>query len=163
VGEEVRMTYRAITVLIKAQIETVSNVGMVYTELQNPKFWDAFYSKFKPTTGEELVRAWEIDRLGFKDEVTFLCGVGYSPTRDRTHRIQVRAHASFQEKESHDNDFQNMVELVVEALHDDPLLSGALLKPLTSVDVSVGRRMFGPVFCHYAELDFELTERVASS
>jgi len=153
-------TYLSILADVKAKIESVTDVGMVYDYYRWNNDLGAFIAlfSFTPTGGSKQIRGWEITRVSVREHQD---GAFF-----RHHDFQVEGYMSLSDADASDKTFQVLVDDVCAAFRtaadgptwyylngDDPRLSPAQVEV---IDV----RMFGNVLCHHARIRVSVTERI---
>lgn len=153
------MSEATIRAQIKAELESVSNIGLVHDYDRLTTTWDELLARFKTTiSGSDQIRAWTIQWSGFEPGDPQAMGGAFV----RFHRFVIRGYLGLDDSAATEKTFSALVEDVC-----DELDGSATLHSLatyfdtfwTSVPVCEAR-MFGGTLCHYAEIVLIVGERM---
>jgi len=132
-------------------LRAVSGIGEVHTAQRLSRDWAQFISQF---TKDGVLNGWTISRRAASE--TYLT----NRESERRHSFVIRGFYGVQDDDVQHSEetFQDLVEAVCDAFRADYDLNGACeMHGPIQVRV-VDYRMFGGVFCHYAELEVAAQE-----
>ena len=139
---------------IKTILEAVDDIGIVHDYDRWAKNWDDFLSLFK--TADNKIHGWCFFRKATPAKRDTM------PTIQRTHHFRIKGIYGLSDADASETTFQDIVEAIQDAFDSKYMLNNAA-GVINSGPVQVHlieNRLFGKVLCHYAELDYEVIERV---
>jgi hypothetical protein len=137
---------------IKAVLEGVSGIGSVHEYDRWFADWGKLIELFK--TADNKIIGWMITRrktTATRDTM---------PTIMRDHTFLIRGVYGLKDSAASELVFQDLVEAVQNAFDSAYLLGGNAINSGPMQITLVEIRMFGSVLCHYAELEYPVSERV---
>ena len=142
-------TFKKLLLALERVVSAVDKVGVVHTFERYAADPDTFDSLFRTTVGNrKQIRAWTITRNATSavasqfDKVT------------RTYTYTVRGYMGYEDKTATELEFQELIELVMDALdQQDDLDETAVLYSVGPSQLrTLELRQFGSVLVHYAEI-----------
>jgi len=143
---------RAKIATVMASVDGVENVSQ-YERWTNDR--KTFIARFADDDG--IVNAWSITRVRTVSKRIEM------PFVHREHTFIVRGIMGLKDSDATELTFQARVEDVQDAFESEYLLSGTCLNSGPMQVKIVEPRIFSGVLCHYAELEYPVSERVTYS
>ena len=135
---------------IVTQVESVSNIGVVYDYVRYADTWDKFLELFKTTiSGEEVIRGWTITCISFNETQL---GYGDPGTVQRDYVYQIRGYFGVDDSTASEKAAMIVAEDVVETLRSSVESGSDAEGNLPAALTIFEGRIFGDVLCHYAEI-----------
>ena len=135
---------------IVTQVESVSNIGVVYDYVRYADTWDNFLELFKTTiNGNEVIRGWTVTCISFTETQL---GYGNPGTIQRDCVYKIRGYFGVDDSAASEKTAMIVAEDVVETLRSS-VESGSDAEGNLPAELTVfDGRVFGDVLCHYAEI-----------
>jgi len=149
-------TYALIAEAVKADLETVTDIGVVLNSAPLPPFMEDWAEYIDTLTsvidGQRAVRAWTVGFLGTK-VVSVRRGLGSQKVL-REVRFSIRGYLGRHHPDS-EATFRDLIETIVAVLDADLGLRGTVIEH-APVDVDLPSNadavLLGDVVCHYCEI-----------
>lgn len=161
------MSQADVRAIIKAEMDGVTNIGIVHDYERWAVQWPDFLDKFKTTIGATAqIRGWTIMCRGWRDEVTGFRASKNEANIFREYRFVVRGFMSLNDADETEHTAIALTEAVCNRLntsvqlHDLGRAWGYV--PLCSLSI-FEPRMFGNVLCHYSEIEQVVREHLILS
>lgn len=156
------MAYSDIRNAMADVLRGVSDIGEVHEHARHTVQWEPF---FRRHVSDGRVNTWEITRVGSAQEsVSVQNSAGTLPFFHDTHTILIRGAVGLQESaledEASEAFFQDLVDNVIAAFRVNQLLDNNVILPASLQGETIGHAMYGSVFAHVCELEYQATERV---
>ena len=153
------MSESAIRAQIKTILEAVTNIGKVYDYERWSADWTAFINLFKITvSGVDQIRGWEISRRSVGEKKVVI-GVG-SLAHEDDHLFIIKGYMSVKDASATEKTFNTLIESIKTAFRANPNLNATCERHGRIQAPVIDFRIFGDVFCHYAELNLTVYERL---
>jgi len=150
------MSYAAILAQIKSTLEGVAAVGVVLDYDPHSKDWGEKINFFRHT--DHTINGWSITRIAVPGQRST---ISQPPHEARTHAISMQGLYEISGSGStSEAAFQAIVDAVQEAFRNNHKLGGTCSATSAVSGDAIHNDEFGNVWCHHAELSFEVTENV---
>lgn len=132
---------------IKNILESVANVGKVFTYLRWDEDWKAFFSLFPNNRG------WMITRTGVVENRELTLDLNTC-----IHTFQLIGFMTLKDDRASELEFQNIIESIRNAFRSNPTLNNTALDS-EPIEALIENRIFGSIVVHYAQLTLRVKER----
>jgi hypothetical protein len=141
------MSDATIRALLKASLDSVTDVGKTHDYAQWAVVLTDFMSKFKTTIGgTKQVRGWQIFSRGYTSEKLTFGGFR------RTYEFVINGHLGVNNDDETEKTFATLAETIAAQIDADLFTTDGNKYPRSEkpADVQLGHRIFGSEFCHEA-------------
>lgn len=152
------MDYATLLSQIKTAVESVTDIGQVHDMIRGWKNDNEFRTLFETTiSSKKQIRGWTITRDGIPENSRYATGGQHQIT----HQFVIRGYLGLEDANETEKTIQALVESVLQKLDNAVTLGGNVRVAGPATAPVIAHREFGNVLCHYAEIQYPVTEHVA--